>query len=100
MRLKKDVRGKVRIAQLYGMKDDLTDRNAARFVNDGQPVSLKYIAYGNLEEVMPFLGRRAFENKSLMSGDQGAAGERRRVTQELWRRYLGGSTSIIPARAA
>ncbi|OXC69025.1 hypothetical protein AYX13_02314 [Cryptococcus neoformans] len=100
MRLKKDVRGKVRIAQLYGMKDDLTDRNAARFVNDGQPVALKYIAYGNLEEVMPFLGRRAFENKSLMSGDQGAAGERKRVTQELWRRYLGGSTSIIPARTA
>ncbi|KIR58796.1 proline dehydrogenase [Cryptococcus bacillisporus CA1873] len=99
IRLKKDVRGKVRIAQLYGMKDDLTDRNAARFVNDGQPVAFKYIAYGRLEEVMPFLGRRAFENKSLMSGDQGAAAERKRVTQELRRRYLGRPTSIVPARA-
>ncbi|KIR99722.1 proline dehydrogenase [Cryptococcus deuterogattii 2001/935-1] len=99
IRLKKDARGKVKIAQLYGMKDDLTDRNAARFVNDGQPVAFKYIAYGRLEEVMPFLGRRAFENKSLMSGDHGAAAERKRVTQELQRRYLRRPTSIVPARA-
>lgn len=38
---------------------------------------------------MPFLGRRAIENKSLMSGDHGAAAERKRVGQEIWRRLFG-----------
>lgn len=38
---------------------------------------------------MPFLGRRAIENKALMSGDQGAAAERRRVGSEIWRRMFG-----------
>ena len=52
-------------------------------------VPFQYIAYGKLAEVMPFLGRRAIENKSLMSGDAGAAAERRRITGELWRRCFG-----------
>mgnify|MGYP002718900529 CR=1 FL=1 len=39
-------------------------------------------------QVMPFLGRRAIENKSLMSGDAGAAAERRRIINELKRRFL------------
>ncbi|KGB79361.2 proline dehydrogenase [Cryptococcus deuterogattii R265] len=91
LRLRQDVRGKVRIAQLLGMKDDLTDRMASKFVNDGKPVALKYMAYGKLSEVMPYLGRRAIENKSLMSGDQGAAAEMGRVAAELKRRFFGGS---------
>lgn len=91
LRLREDVRGKVRIAQLLGMKDDLTDRMARKFVNDGKPVALKYMAYGKLSEVMPYLGRRAIENKSLMSGDHGAAAEMRRVAAELKRRFFGGS---------
>jgi len=74
---------------LTGMKDDLMDFVVETFEPTGMPVSLKYIAYGKLAEVMPFLGRRAIENKSLMSGDAGAAAERRRITGELWRRCFG-----------
>ncbi|KAK8854911.1 hypothetical protein IAR55_003650 [Kwoniella newhampshirensis] len=89
LRLRQGAKGRIGIAQLYGMKDDLTDRMAARFVYDGQPVAIKYIAYGKLSEVMPFLGRRAIENKSLMTGDQGAAAERRCIGGELRRRVFG-----------
>jgi proline dehydrogenase len=38
---------------------------------------------------MPFLGRRAIENKSVMSGEGGAAAERQRLASELWRRWFG-----------
>ncbi|TYJ52758.1 hypothetical protein B9479_006608 [Cryptococcus floricola] len=89
LHLRPDVRGKIRVAQLYGMKDDLTDRMSTRFVNDGKPVALKYIAYGKLDEVMPYLGRRAIENKSLMSGDHGSGAERKRVGAELRKRIFG-----------
>ncbi|WWD02472.1 hypothetical protein V865_000512 [Kwoniella europaea PYCC6329] len=89
LKLRDDVVGKVGVAQLYGMKDDLTDKMASKFVFDGRPVAIKYIAYGKLSEVMPFLGRRAIENKSLMSGEQGAGAERKRVGGEIWRRLFG-----------
>ncbi|WWD18940.1 hypothetical protein CI109_103396 [Kwoniella shandongensis] len=89
LRLRDGAKGRIGVAQLYGMKDDLTDRMAARFVYEGVPIAIKYIAYGKLSEVMPFLGRRAIENKSLMTGDQGAAAERRRIGGELKRRIFG-----------
>lgn len=89
LRLRQDVRGKIGVAQLYGMKDDLTDFMAGAFDQSGPPVALKYIAYGNLGEVMPFLGRRAIENKAVMSGEGGAAAERKRLMGELKRRILG-----------
>ncbi|WVQ74811.1 hypothetical protein IAR50_004417 [Cryptococcus sp. DSM 104548] len=82
-------KGHVRVAQLYGMKDDLTYGMAGRFVAEGYPVAYKYISYGALAEVMPFLGRRGIENKSVMSGEHGAAGERKRVGRELRRRLFG-----------
>jgi len=41
-----------------------------------------------MSQVMPFLGRRAIENKSLMSGDAGAAAERKRIVDEIKRRYF------------
>ncbi|KAI9637293.1 FAD-linked oxidoreductase-like protein [Dioszegia hungarica] len=91
VRLREDVQGKVFVAQLYvGMKDDLTDRMAAAFEYAPIPFALKYIAYGQLAEVMPFLGRRAIENKAVMSGEGGAAAERSRLSGELWRRVFGG----------
>lgn len=91
---------------LLGMKDDLTDRMAAAFEQSPMPFALKvspslllvlcqnqadksqYIAYGRLAEVMPFLGRRAIENKAVMSGEGGAAAERKRLSGELWRRVF------------
>jgi proline dehydrogenase len=36
--------------------------------------------------VLPYLGRRAIENKALLSGDSGTTAERRRVVIELKRR--------------
>ncbi|BEI81915.1 hypothetical protein CcaverHIS002_0210750 [Cutaneotrichosporon cavernicola] len=88
--LRDDVRGKVFVAQLYGMRDDLTDKVAETLDSDGLPVALKYIAYGKYEEVLPYLARRAMENKSVMTGEGGAAMERKRVITELWRRWTGG----------
>lgn len=76
---------KVFVAQLYGMRDDLTDRVVDTF-EPGPLVALKYNAYGRLDEVLPFLARRAIENKSIMTGEGGAVVERKRVTDELWRR--------------
>lgn len=90
-----------------GMKDDLTDKMAAAFEHSPMPFALKvskleytvasrafadqykYIAYGQLAEVMPFLGRRAIENKAVMSGEGGADAERKRLSGELWRRVFG-----------
>lgn len=88
--LRDDVLGKVFVAQLYGMRDDLTDKVAESLDSDGLPVALKYIAYGKLDEVLPYLARRAIENKSVMAGEGGAATERKRVTDELWRRMVSG----------
>lgn len=37
-------------------------------------------------KVLPYLGRRAIENKALLSGEGGASAERRRVWAEICRR--------------
>lgn len=75
--------GRVTIGQLFGMADELTDN-----VTHQLPpfATLKYVPYGRLEEVMPYLGRRATENKSLLKGEHGAAAERRRAWSEMARR--------------
>lgn len=41
LRLRDDVVGKVYVAQLYGMKDDLTDKMSEAFEPNGMPVALK-----------------------------------------------------------
>lgn len=75
--------GQVTIGQLFGMADELTDN-----VTHQLPpfATLKYVPYGRLEEVMPYLGRRATENKSLLKGEHGAAAERKRAWVEMARR--------------
>ncbi|WRT63505.1 uncharacterized protein IL334_000410 [Kwoniella shivajii] len=90
LKLNKDVSGKVGIAQLYGMREDLSEKIHATFEESKVPISMIFIAYGRLREVLPFLGRRAIENKSLMSGGGGAAAERRRVGSEIRRRLTFG----------
>lgn len=88
---------RVAIAQLYGMYilssialhanlfpgmcDDLTETLASRIVSD-VPMVIKYIPYGGLKEVLPYLSRRAIENKSVL-GDGGAARERKRAWREI-----------------
>ncbi|KAG5641506.1 hypothetical protein DXG03_005078 [Asterophora parasitica] len=81
---------------LYGMCDDLTAHLVARTQaqgtgGSGSPLVLKYLPYGALAEVMPYLARRAVENRGVLgeaSGERqgGAKGERRRAAREVRRR--------------
>lgn len=66
--------------QLYGMSDNLTFNLA----NAGYNVA-KYLPYGAVKEVMPYLIRRAEENTSV-TGDMSR--ELELITQELRRRGL------------
>ncbi|KAF8480788.1 FAD-linked oxidoreductase [Russula ochroleuca] len=75
---------RVSLAQLYGMSDTLTDRLATS-VKSRAPFVMKYIPYGALSEVMPYLSRRAIENKSVLH----AAEERRQAFDALWQRLFG-----------
>ncbi|OCH94220.1 FAD-linked oxidoreductase [Obba rivulosa] len=78
---------RVALAQLYGMSDALTDWLVDR-TRSAAPFVLKYIPYGHLTEVMPYLSRRAIENKSVL-GNGGAAQERQRAWAEIRKRILG-----------
>lgn len=53
----------------------------------------KYVPYGPVEEVMPYLSRRAMENRSLMKG---VVKERNMLWSELMRRYKGGRLAHDP----
>lgn len=66
--------------QLYGMSDNLTFNLAAAGFN-----TAKYVPYGPVKEVVPYLIRRAQENSSV-TGDMSR--EYRLVNQELKRRGL------------
>ncbi|OSD05697.1 FAD-linked oxidoreductase [Trametes coccinea BRFM310] len=80
---------RVAVSQLYGMSDALTNHMVDR-TRSTSPFVLKYLPYGSLAEVMPYLSRRAIENKSVL-GDGGAASERKRAASEIMARLFGGS---------
>lgn len=67
-------------AQLYGMSDNLTFNLAQAGFNAG-----KYVIYGAVRDVMPYLIRRAKENTAV-SGDMGR--EYRFIAAEIKRRGL------------
>lgn len=73
--------GRVCFGQLLGMGDHLTYPLA----NAGF-IATKVIAYGSLDDVVPFLSRRAQENRGLM---ENAQVERSLYTRELRRRLWG-----------
>jgi len=75
------------MGQLYGMTDALSDSIVER-TRCSSPFLLKYIPYGALAEVMPYLSRRAIENKSVLGGGA-AAEERRRAGELIWKRLFG-----------
>jgi proline dehydrogenase len=71
----------VSFGQLLGMADHLTfllGRNGFR--------AYKYVTYGEVELVMPYLIRRAQENSSVLGG---TAVEEKLMRKELRRRILG-----------
>lgn len=72
------------------MKDDLTNRITGSIVSSeaGLPLVVKSMSYGDLKECLPFLARRATENKAVLEGRGGAVAERVRLGREIRRRLL------------
>lgn len=72
----------ISFAQLFGMKDNLTynlGRHGFR--------AYKYVPYGEVKMVMPYLLRRASENSAITGG---ASKELKMIVDELSRRVFGG----------
>ncbi|TFK57728.1 FAD-linked oxidoreductase [Heliocybe sulcata] len=86
-RIGEEVTERLTMGQLYGMCDELTDYLVDK-TRCSAPFVIKYIPYGALSEVMPYLSRRAIENKSVL-GDGAAATERKRAWAEI-RKHLFG----------
>jgi len=79
---------KVFFGQLLGMCDAVSYAlGAAGYA------AYKYVPYGPVEEVMPYLSRRACENRSLMKG---VVKERNMLWWELKRRYKDGDLKHSP----
>ncbi|CAG9984314.1 unnamed protein product [Clonostachys byssicola] len=84
-----EVAGSISFGQIYGMKDDLTNKISGSITTqDGFPLVVKSMSYGELKECLPFLARRATENKAVLEGRGGASAERIRLGGELRRRFL------------
>ena len=75
------VGGHVHFAQLLGMADKLTFTLAHTGFS-----TFKYVPYGPVSEVMPYLIRRAQENSSIMPG---VAKERASIAAEIRCRLTG-----------
>ncbi|KAJ7259683.1 FAD-linked oxidoreductase-like protein [Mycena rebaudengoi] len=87
LRVPESVGERVTFGQLYGMCDALTEYLVKR-TEAGAPVVIKYVPYGALSEVMPYLSRRAIENKSVLNGST-AQSERARAKELLWKKIFG-----------
>ncbi|PBK63385.1 hypothetical protein ARMSODRAFT_1024120 [Armillaria solidipes] len=72
---------------LASMSDALTDYLVGR-TRSSTPMIIKYVPYGALSEVMPYLSRRAIENKSVL-GDGQASEERQRAGSQIWKHIFG-----------
>jgi len=93
----------VTFAQLYGMGDDITYGLVREMKTLNVPVSkvsvVKYIPYGSLNEVLPYLVRRAEENRGILGG---SILEREALYDEVKRRiasYFGISTKLTEIRS-
>ncbi|KAF8140762.1 FAD-linked oxidoreductase-like protein [Mycena galopus ATCC 62051] len=87
LRVTERVGERVTFGQLYGMCEDLT-QYIANHTESNAPMVIKYVPYGALAEVMPYLSRRAIENKSVLGGGAAQA-ERQRAWDLIWQRIFG-----------
>ncbi|TDL22291.1 FAD-linked oxidoreductase [Rickenella mellea] len=87
IKIREELGDRLAIGQLYGMSDALTNSLINRTASSA-PLVIKYVPYGSLSDVMPYLSRRAIENKSVL-GSGAAAAERRRAGAEIRTRVLG-----------
>ncbi|KAF7321571.1 Proline dehydrogenase [Mycena kentingensis (nom. inval.)] len=84
LRIEERVAERITFGQLYGMCDDLTQYLAQR-MESSAPMVIKYVPYGALAEVMPYLSRRAIENKSILgSGTAKHERERAWALMKFW----------------
>lgn len=84
---KEDVAKRVAFGQLYGMNDGLTSWIATNVRSQsGEPMVIKVLPYGSLQQCLPWMARRAIDQKPLLQGQYGAVSERRRIAGELGRR--------------
>ena len=77
--------------QLYGMGDDITYGLVRGLSSISLPQSVnisivKYVPYGSLHDVMPYLVRRAEENRGML---RGSMLEREALYDEVKRRIMG-----------
>ncbi|KAG7090579.1 hypothetical protein E1B28_009686 [Marasmius oreades] len=82
-----EVTERVTLGQLYGMNDALSDYLVRR-TSSSAPLVIKYVPYGALSEVMPYLSRRAIENKSVL-GNGTAREERIRARKAIVGKLFG-----------
>ncbi|KAM5341624.1 hypothetical protein ACJ41O_014655 [Fusarium nematophilum] len=77
----------------YTVSNDLTNKITGSIVSEGGfPLVVKSMSYGDLNECLPFLARRAIENKAVLEGRGGAVSERIRLGREIRRRLLPFAT--------
>ncbi|KAG1741767.1 FAD-linked oxidoreductase [Suillus paluster] len=87
VRIPPEVGERITFGQLYGMSDALTNHLVGRTRCEA-PCVVKHVPYGALVEVMPYLSRRAVENKSVL-GTGGATRERKEAAALIWKRMKG-----------